>query len=662
MSNDSARLLAAITRLNYQKARVARLAAQRHVAPAAPGVEGIIDEDDGTLNKDVIGTDLNVEIPEWENLPEPGFGDFDVMQLEIARVDDTGNPTEFVAVGSSHQCDKDTKFPLVVPLSKDDYPENGKRHLRYRIEKYNGNPDEVSDAIALIFDKTPPYAPNMPGLAIPDTQLLTDAFFATSPSGLKVTLPAYDDQDAKDVYALYYSDTIPSWPEVPDPVAAGLVPANRELLINKADIERLNDGLFYITYIVLDKATNRSQIALPVEVKANLGALPMNLKEPVVPLAAGDGLIDLADARMGVTAEIQPFDNFKPTDFIEVTWGTSEPITEQIGSRTFPIAIPIPHDRLRAAYGGADDKVETTVSYRILRHGVPYGPKSTDVDVDFSVAGPDPDPTWPGPVNPKLDAPVVKGAVSDKENVLERSDAGQPATLTFQLYTNAKDGELVDFYWRGTLVSGATYTVDTAGGPDIDIEIPWSYILEAGNDPALPVHYTIRKPTGAGNEQSSPSALVNANAVEIVPDAAELKRLSNNGWLNCNSLWEDPSNPAGEPAFKVFVKSLKQYLPTGGEVTMTWTALGGRSGENTIPGAGKTETLTITQAQAEDGFHWEVKPYVAHILPIYDPNGFGQDGRGRVNYSLEFMGETVTSKTAEAVVSLGTGSGTCAIL
>lgn len=662
MSNDSARLLAAKVRLDYQKQRVARLAARKPLALDDPDVEAIVDRDDGTLHRDALDADLPVSINEWENLPVPGLDDYDVLQLEMARVDSSGSVGAFQEVGIAHQCDADTTFPLTAEIPQEEYPSDGERKLRYRIDKYNSDTPEYSNAISLIFDKTPPWGRDFPAQAVLAGNLITDAFFTTNPTGLKVTLPAYEGQDAKDTYALFYTSTPLQEGQIPAPIDQGTLPANRELLIAKDKIEALGDGLFYVSYLLADKATNLSNIGLPVEVDVNLGALPLNLQDPVVPLAADDDLIDLADAQTGVTVEIPQFDNHLNTDNVEVTWGATEVIVEQIGSRAFPVSISIPADNLRLAYGASDTVVPTPVSYRILRHRVAYGPNSIDVNVDFSVAGPgrpDPDPDWPNPVHPALLAPVVQGEVSKTDNVLERRDTGQPAKLTFKLYTDAKDGELVDFYWDGTLVTEAQHTVDIAADPDIDVSIPWTYIEAAGNNPALPVHFTIRKPTGAGNEQHSLTALVDVDAVTIVLAPAVFERTSSRGWLNCDSLWEDSDNPAGEPAFKVSVGPLDKYLPSGGVVNMSWTAWGGRSGDNPIPGAGLDDPVTITAAEAKDGFDWEVKPYDQHILPIY--NNVGLDGRGRVQYSLQFNGETVHSEPIEAVVSLGTASGTCPI-
>ncbi|MFK0094916.1 hypothetical protein [Pseudomonas sp. NPDC090592] len=658
MSNDSARLLAAKVRLDYQKQRVARLAARQPTALASPEVQGVIDSTDGTLNKDVLDAPLDVVIEAWANLPDPIDDDVDTLQLEMAIVDDSG-VGDFVAIGEGEPYNKDSTFPTTLKVAQTDYPRDGKRQLRYRIDRYNSSTPEYSPPVDLIFDKTPPWDADEPEAATINANVVTEAFLEANPSGLTVTLPAYLNQSETDTYALYYSDTVPVEDDIPPPVSWGDLPQNRELFIGKDYIENLGDGRFYIVYILLDKATNRSRISKIAQVYVNLGLLPTNLQPPVVPLAA-DGLVDLADAQTGVTVEVS-FTNQRQTDLIEITWGLSKPFDEPIGGGAPPFVISVPHDRLRSAYGNAQDAVDTVVSYRVLRHGVAYGPEETTVKVDFSVAGPGPGPDWPDPVNPALEAPVVRGSVSATDNVLNRRDTGADATFTFKRYAGAEDGEKVDFYYAGTLVDEAAYTVNLNDPDTLVRSLPWSYILNAGNNPALPVHYTIRKPAGAGNKQNSPAALVDANAVIIVADAPVFQRKFGK-FLNCDALWEESDNPAGEPAFKVFVPPLRQYLPTGGDVHMLWTAWGGRSGEdNEFEEARLPATVTITAEQAEVGFYWEVKPYDTHILPIYDPDGHGKDGRGRVKYCFEYNGETIYSDRDEALVSLGTGSGTCPI-
>ncbi len=662
MSKASPRQLAAQTRNEYHKQRVSRLMTQV-TAPAPPEVPGVVDALDGTLDKNALAADLEVNIERWADLPG-SVGEYDSLQLEMAVVDDAGGVGDFEPVGQSYEYDADNNgdFPVTVTVPKRFLIPDGGRQLKYVVVRYNGNKLR-SPIVPLIIDSVPPWGDTEPKeVTLPDVPV-TDAYFTVHPEGIEVTLPPYDDQQPSDRYALYYGADVPTVPDFPDPVSAGLLPLERTLLIPKDTITELGDGHFFVVYVLVDKANNISRLSYVNSVDVNLGALPSALQDPVVPLAIGSP-VDLKDAQQGVNVEIEQFDNYRRSDKIEVTWGNTLPFTEEIGSRSFPLTIEVPRDRLREAYGDANDVVKTSVSYRVLRHCVPYGPKSIEVEVDFSVIGPvrpNPDPNWPDPVNQELLAPVIKGAVSNQDNKLTRADAGESASLTFALYENARDGEAVDFYWNGTLVTEATYTVDTNAGPNITVEIPWSYILAAGNKPDLPVYYTIRKSVNEGNEQQSLTALIDANAVTVVPEAAVFQRLFKDTWLNCDSLWEDPDNPSGDPAFKVFVKPLAKYLPNGGKVTMVWTALGGRQDDTEIESAKKTEEVTLSTSQAEGGFEWEIKPYETHILPIYDPNGLGADGRGRVHYSLEFNNEIIISDVVEAQVGLSTGSGTCPI-
>ncbi|MGO3985289.1 hypothetical protein ABI582_12925 [Pseudomonas sp. SAS7] len=663
MSTTSALHRAKLARFNYLSKLI-----RRKTALADPKIPGIIDQTDGTLNKDLLNDDLPVAIEEWEDVPDPARGN-DYLQLHIALVDDNGVVGEFEKVGPELEFNTDNidTLPDAVLIPKANLAPDGERQLKYSIEKYNTNVT-WSNPIPYICDSIPPWGNDTPDAVSLPAVPITDAWLTANPTGIKLTLAEYDNQQAKDTYALFYSKSVPVYPDLPPALDSGLLPPNRELLIKKADIETLSDGHYYVGYVLADKATNLSRVSFISEVFVNLGTLPENLLPPKVPAAEIDGLVNLEDARApeGVTVQIEEFANSRPSDRIEVTWGTdTDPFSEEIGSGGFPLFIRVPNEVLQKAYGKADTVVNTAVSYRVLRHGVPYGPESITVDVDFSVIGPvhpgpDPDPDWPDPINSQLLAPTVKGEVSDTANELHRSDANRPAKLSFPLYTPAVDGEVVDFYWDGTLVTEATYDVKTADGPTITVNIPWSYIVTAGNNPALPVFYTIRKSRAPGNEQRSVSASVNVDAVTVVPEAAEFQRTTRD-WLNCNSLWEDPLNPAGDPAFRVFVKPLAQHLPNGGVVTMNWTALGGLTGENPISGAELTVPVTITKQQAEDGFYWDIKPYVTHILPIYQPAGDGADGRGRVTYSFKIGAETVTSEPVENKVGLGTGAGTCPI-
>ncbi|MFS2196331.1 hypothetical protein ACCD02_29810 [Pseudomonas sp. Pseusp88] len=417
--------------------------------------------------------------------------------------------------------------------------------------------------------------------------------------------------------------------------------------------------------MLLDKAGNRSPLSDFVRVDVALGPMPDGLQLPVVPLAVADGEINQPDALVGVYVEIPSFNNFKPRDRIEVTWGTKVLDTEEIGvSPTFPFPIRVPSPVLVGQYdlqvGGAQP---TNVSYRILRGSVGSAEQAITIDVDLSYVGPD-NPDWPDPTNPSLPTPEVYGKNSNTLNVLTRADAGQVAELKFDLYGPLEEDEVIDFYWGSQLVTEARYIVtdtDNPGDP-ITREIPWDRIRDEGNNPALPVYYSIHAP-GSENEQHCVPISVDVDVITVVPDAPDFQgRNPTTNWLTCVSLYADPDNPApGEPGIRVTVPDLSMHLKAGDTVKVTWTPLSGRTGETPIVPAIKSDDI-ILDATTVKGFTWLVQPYVDHILPTYDPEGpGGSNGRGRIQYEFFNGTETLQSGITEEVVAVYNAGGSCPI-
>lgn len=398
-----------------------------------------------------------------------------------------------------------------------------------------------------------------------------------------------------------------------------------------------------------------------------LGLLPDNLKEPVVPLAQPpEKLINLPDARLGVEVLIESFDNWKPADRIEVTWGAEVLRPDEVGSSpAFPISIRVPDLVLQGQYNQANGGDQPTeVSYRILRGVVPSEVKSISVNVNFATIGPDPitGPGWPDPVNDALRPVEVRGKKSDSANVLTAADKGEAARVLFKLYTKLQPGEMIDFYWGARLTSSATYTVlpSDAADSDREVEIPWVDIFAEGNRDDLPVHYRIHAPDSE-NTQHSPDTLVQVNAIVITPEAPVFEGTSTNGWLNCDSLFADGiENPGqGEPGIRVRVPDLSKYLSDNETFTLHWYGSEGNTGDAPISGTEKDEVIVLGGNHPATGFIWLVTPYDKHILPIYNPAGGSQNGSARIRYSFSMGGETITSLETTARVGMYDANGSC---
>jgi hypothetical protein len=617
--------------------------------------DDIADAGDNTLFKQIIeaGNGLVVLIPAWQNLPGfPGLDD--VVYLEWGRGE---NPAEqdFEAVDQQTVAGPvdPSFFPLELTLPHRNLLPDGLYSVRYRVNGWN---DSVtwSPPVTLVADTTPPRRDSNPEGARGPEAPITDAYLDAHPDGVECTVPAYPDWQPGDrVLFWWLRAPLPDDPTTLVPAGEAEVTAQpQQIIVPASVVTATGDGGCYVIYVLQDKATNISRLSVYTRLGVALGALPQGLLDPEV-AQADDGLVDLDDAFAGVIVGIPAFDNWKPTDRVEVTWGTAVLDEEPLGSAPgFPLPVKVPTDVLRAQYGAGEGAVPTPVSYRILRGDAVFGPKQISVDVDFSVVGPEL-PEWPDPVNPALPVATVFGGDRATPNQLTRQDNGAPATLEFNLYAPVAAGEEVDVYWGDTRVEEARYTVQAGDAPGklVVVTIPWSYIEQAGNNAALPVHYRIHAP-GSPNEQHSPTTAVSVDAVVIIPPAPAFEKLSGNGMLNCTSL------DGADRAVLVKVPDLSAYLGAGDTVTLTWTPLAGMTGEEVLDAAIKEEAIVLDAATVR-GFVWRVQPYARHILPTYDPDGAGPAGRARINYAFTYKDEPVTSATAEAIVAMFDAAGAC---
>ncbi|WP_246765954.1 hypothetical protein, partial [Pseudomonas syringae] len=459
-----------------KKARIAyRLARSQRgsgidadLAPAQ--VAGIVDLADGTLNKDVLaGEFLKVTLPQWAGLvTDPGDSDTFFIDWAIGAAADNDAFKEVFSDTVTAPVDPET-FPMVIDIPLSSLmqglakPADGAYSLRYRIRQPNDQ-ETTSPSIDLIVDTTPPGEHLEPEQMVLATDQLTQAFLDANPGGLVGTLPDYDNWQPGDKVAFYWVGTpLPgSAEELPDPVGVVELASstNNTVTFPVSAIEASRDEPYYAIYILVDKATNRTSLSSPKRIDVALGLLPDHLKEPVVPLAQPpEKLINLPDARLGVEVLIESFDNWKPADRIEVSWGTEVLRPDEVGSSpAFPISIRVPDLVLQGQYNQANGGDQPTeVSYRILRGVVPSEVKSISVNVNFATIGPDPitGPGWPDPVNGALLPVEVRGQTSNLVNILTAADYNQPAKVSFNLYQKLQAGEIIDFYWGTSHVAEA---------------------------------------------------------------------------------------------------------------------------------------------------------------------------------------------------------------
>jgi len=616
----------------------------------------ITDPADGTLHKDVIarGQGLSLQIPLWHNhaqLP----GQFDVLDLEWAPGDSAGGG-DFELV-DSHPFEgpvDPASFPLTVHIPPQFLRPDGAYRLRYSVMTWNG---EVAscEPVPIRCDSEPPFGsadPPPPGIP---AEPITDDYLGLNPQGVAWTLPGYTDVAPGDVVDFWWTWSLP---DDPDSVPFESVPVSEApatVHVPAEVVQATGDGGCYLSYRVRDKAGNVSRTA-HARLAVALGPLPTNLPPPRVP-SADDGVVSLDDAVAGVYVVIDAFDNPKPTDRLEVAWGGTWLGESTLGVEPhFPLMLAVPRQVLRDTYGAAEGAVPTQVAYRVKRGDLSFDAPAIMVDVDFSHAGPEL-PDWPELVNPELSAPRVFGAVSNQLNVLSRADDGQAAAVRFDLYAPLHAGERLEFYWYGTLVPEATYTVAEADQPceQREVSIPWAVIAEVGNHPQLPVYYRVRAPDSP-NHVRSPTTLVHADAFTLTPPAPSFEALApGETTVACRHLDNDN-------ALRVVIPDLSEWLGDGDQVTVTWTPFGYDYVELTA--AVKEDVLTLGPDHPATGFIWQVKPYETHILPVYlyaedDPPPKQRWGYATVRYAFTLGSERIHSARDDKGVGMYNAGVSC---
>jgi hypothetical protein len=642
-----------------------KLRNQRNMARAAQAadplpiatINAVIDSD-GLLNGPVVkagGMALN--IPIWQNTGEFA-GDDQKLELFIApgHVSDPSSPL-FVRVQLI-----ELTYPFAdswvgdynVPLNR--IQPNGAYTFKHEVVLHTSQ-RVTSALVKVISDITAPYEmespPEPPAMTFATTEL--DDSNVGSVIG---TIPDYTDKATGDKYVYWYaSDPLPPDPSLLDPVAPlAVVPADRKITIPKAYIEGKQDGVFYVLYVLIDRALNRSSLSGWTRFIVTLGALPTALTKPLVPVADGGAVIDLDTAASGVTVEIEPYAGWKLGDKIVATWGgIALPVTYAIENENTEITVPA--HILRNSYGAATGEKDTVVSYVIDRLGREFGPQQDTFLVNFEVIGPtDPYPDFPDPTNPKLLAGVVLGSTAD--NVLVEADADKPFEFEFEIYDPVNAGEEIKFYWEGTHVTEADLTITTqTPGLTEKRDIPWEYVAATDNGPGKKMYYTIGDPDVTPNRQRSEITLVNVDdAIVLKPDAPTFPHI-NGRWLICDSL------QLPDYAIVVEVPDLSRWLNIGDTVDMSWQLFEGRTGTTPITDTLFEDSINLTSsagAYPVTGFQWRVQPYADYIAPAYNPPNHN-DATTKVTYSFTLGVKTVTSETATAWLGMYLGDGGCAV-
>ncbi|WP_223515817.1 hypothetical protein [Pseudomonas sp. GL-R-26] len=609
----------------------------------------------GLFPRASLDAGIGLEIKAWATLPTDD-GETESVILQIARPG--SDEYEDVATVTYTHGTSTFPLPITLPAAFLLKPENeGAFNIRYEHVNWVGTSAWSVD-VPVFIDKTPPN-----GTAAPDkiTFSIAPPFTEDKLAGLTDvdgTIPVWAGAAQGDRVAFaWMKDRLPEDPNDIVPIAVVELGPDRKVKFPVALIRSLGDGGFCGGYTIFDKAGNRSRISLYDLIPVALGTLPPTpYPAPSVPEAVPKGYVDRNDALQGVHVEFASILHAKSTDEVEIIWnGVALDYKTPVGSspgNTISIGVSWVH--MRDQYGAATGAVSTPIEYKLYRGILELGGASGTVMVNFETTGPgNPDP-WPG--NPLL-LPLDVFGKSNVANKLVASDEDELIEAVIELVDPIADGDKYQVLWNGVPI-GAPYVINIANdtaGDEIRIELDWDVIRRQGNNPKMPVTYSLSNPAIANPQEPKDPTEVGIEFLTVNLPVAQPQHLIN-GRLTCRSLHTE----GGKMGFQYLIPA-SDYLKEGMMVSVEWKAYTTYANPQPVPGAGKTATLgPVTAEQEANGLMWLIEPYDTHLLPTWG-GPTDQEGKGEVIYTLVVDSVPVPSPASDTRVVLSAGSGTCVI-
>jgi hypothetical protein len=621
-----------------------------HLALPLPIVSVILKDEDGNespgglLPRDVLNRSLSFTVPAWDFSTDPIFKEDVVLVgwrpvgLPFVQVDEVGFPIPIVPG------DKIVSVPQRFLV-------HGVYDLSY-ILRIGGNTAE-SEKKTITVDRVAPDDNQRPArLELLDlVGNITDDYLSEH-GQVRFKVRLYIDIKARDRAIYYWTDSItpPDFEtEIREQAFSQADIDGDQLIITvyEDDIRLRGHGQRYVYYCLRDWAGNRGPRSPLLPVFVDLTPAPSNLKPPRIPLS-DRGLIDRQHARDGavnqgaVTLEVDAYDNSLSGDQILVDWDGTVLPPKDVDPANFPCVISGSWTALSAKGLGP---LNARVTYRVRRGGVD-GKSSleTQVPVNLTVAGQD-HANAPALLNPTLASLAIYGANSKLLNTLLSEDFGEDADALLTLFDAPEPGQIIEVYWGAISTPVAQYIVQSGdgAGKTVPFVIPWSFIEQDRQNPALPVHYTT---SNGFNQQQAPVTPVQVSIIFLenlkepsFPDGGKF------GVLDCCAtprLWDRVRvKIEGNPAFDE--KDI---------VILYWQGCAGPNGTRPITGAADQFLTILNLDQARNGFEVHVTEFERLIAPMVNT------GSALCHYSLrKFTGGQGVSKKDFVIINRTMPSG-----
>ncbi|NVZ85309.1 hypothetical protein HX836_26185 [Pseudomonas yamanorum] len=462
-----------VTSIKTKKADAAR----RDEPPAAAPIIHTVPNDPNDPEQDNLVSveeqldGLPVTIPLWPNAAEFA-GEFDLV---IARIDN------FQVFSEEFEGPITDDVDIVVRSAR--LRSHGPKQFTYSVG-LSGAPDVATSLPITVFVDTidpnnnlKPNALLLP-LDLPSNGVTPE--YLVTHGGVTLTLPRPIDSRSGDTFKIFYGSGDPDG-------QTGTVPLTGPITytFTTAQINASGPGDFLLDYQFFDRAGNDTQISIPRTLSVRLSDPPV-LVAPVIPMAAP--LVDKEEAREGVLVSVPAITGFLPNDVVHIFWNGIEFGTQRLGvTPIFPFEFVA--DYATIAAGGSD--YTATVNYEVQR-GTDNFP-SPNATVDVNLVEPGTPVVGPGPIDPSLALPVVRGD-SAVNNSLIATDLAGVITATFLIYEGHAAGEFIDLYYgmgEGDLAS--TYTVLGTEADTFVVTLPIAAgLIEKYGNGEIPCWYRVR--------------------------------------------------------------------------------------------------------------------------------------------------------------------------
>ncbi|MFJ9989815.1 hypothetical protein ACIQSO_03695 [Pseudomonas putida] len=580
---------------------------------------------DGLLPVEVANTNLVVQIPVDPSSPVFDDGSLGTLQL-MWKGNPYGTPYQIGAA------DMEKEY-IELEVDASELVDEGISPLTYTGLTFPGGDEYIgTPTLNIEVDRTPPGGENIAALSF--SQDVIDDGVTPAKLDAEGNLPSMAAHwrelklgDKLHPILVRGADEVTVDPiEVIDDTPGVSIP----VFFPRDKLEQIGDGRVDFTFVLEDRAGNRSIRAPGVTLDVLLSSVPRNWPEPGIPLAPPPNRsVGDEQARAPVGVDIPADSNFQIGDMITVYWGAEKTVPEAV---TDPAEDPImtmfvPYSAVQAAGDGA-----IAVVYRVERNGIDIGVSEpvVTVNVDLTLpGGPDPDPETPGHGN-LLQATVT--ADSGATDRISAEDFGKHANIT--VLHEGIDGtalfevdDIVTIYWGTTALEPHTIV---AADTDKSLVLPLTgEEMEAEGAGEVVLYYTIARKLannpGESNTSRSPDKPIEVISSAELPGGGNPDTGSFPEANSQNAINSEAAASGGGTPFRI---SVYTNMAVGDYIEFRFIAFDGYgAAANEVPASEHTGNRRISSDDVARG-HYEFVVPSAKLYLAGRPGG-AQEGRGR---------------------------------